>query len=49
MMYASLWAGDLSLGASSSSCTPSKICLMVIEGRHCSSSLRMLRQTVPEG
>ena len=48
-MYASLCAGDAGLGESSKSCTPSKICFTVIEGRQPSSSLRMLRHTVPLG
>lgn len=48
-MYASLCAGDFSLGESSKSCIPINICFSVIDGLHCSSSLRILRHTVPDG
>ena len=37
------------LGVSSRSCTPSRICLMVMPGFQASSSLRMLKHTVPDG
>lgn len=49
MRYASSWAGLNGLGESRRSCTPSKICLMVMPGFHASSSFRMLRHTVPDG
>lgn len=48
-LYASACAGDSGFGSFSKSCTPSRICLIVMAGFHASSSFRIDRQTVPEG
>ena len=46
---ASAWAGDFGLGLSRRSWMPMSMALMVMAGRQPSSSLRILRQMVPEG
>ena len=48
-LYASACAGDSGLGSLRRSCTPNRICLMVIAGFHASSSLRIDKHTVPDG
>lgn len=48
-LNASACAGESGFGSSSSDWMPSRISLIVIAGFQPSSSLRMLRQTVPEG
>jgi hypothetical protein len=48
-LYASAWAGESGLTSSSSIWIPRRICLMVMAGFQASSSLRIERQTVPEG
>lgn len=49
MRYASSCAGLNGFGESRRSCTPSRICLMVMPGFQASSSFRILRHTVPDG
>ena len=48
-LYASACAGDSGFTSSSSIWMPRRICLMVMAGFQASSSLRIDRQTVPEG
>lgn len=48
-LYASACAGESGFGSSSRSCTPRRICLIVMAGFHPSSSFRMDKQTVPDG
>lgn len=49
MVYASAWAGSLTLGSFNKSCIPSKICFIVIAGRQSFSSSSNDKHTVPEG
>lgn len=48
-LYASACAGDSGLTSSRSIWMPRRICLMVMAGFQASSSLRIERQTVPDG
>lgn len=49
MVYASAWAGSLTLGSFRRSWIPSKICLIVIAGLQSFSSSNSDKQTVPDG
>eukprot|EP00963_Diacronema_lutheri_P003457 scaffold283_cov316-Pavlova_lutheri.AAC.27 len=49
MTYASDWAGLFGLALSSICCMPTRICFTEMDGFQSSSSLMMLKQTVPEG